>query len=89
MGGGTYCQTEYSLIKIDPLKQGNELEGRGRNLGLEQKIESDTREKGEKNFENRGLLRTSEGKLGCLKAFSARLNSKWPNSKILLGCGPL
>ena len=38
MGGGTYYQTEYSLIMTNLLKQEYKLEGRGRNLGMEQKI---------------------------------------------------
>ena len=37
-GGGSHCQTEYSLIMTDPLKQGYKLEGRGKDQGLEQKL---------------------------------------------------
>lgn len=75
MGGGSHCQTKYSLIMTDPLKQG--YKGRGKDQGLEQKLrEWYMRERWEHSLRYIGLARIPEGKLGYSEAFSARLKSR-------------
>ena len=57
MGEGTHRQVEYSFIMVNPLKQGYELEGRGKSWRLEQKLgERHMREKWEHSLGNREVL---------------------------------